>query len=83
MQSIRHYILTYSPATIGGHTPIVAQDHIESMDLDALYQQIDEAISHSAEYVGTGTADRPGPQEFPDRAIRRRDWNRRDNSSAS
>lgn len=51
MQSIRHYILTILLATIGGHTPIVAQEHIESMDLDALYQQIDEAISHSAKYV--------------------------------
>lgn len=51
MQRIIFFVFTLFLAAIGAHTPIAAQGIDDDIDLDALYEQIDEALENSPRYV--------------------------------
>ena len=51
MQRIIFFVFTLLLAAIGAHTPIAAQGIDDDIDLDALYEQIDEALENSPRYV--------------------------------
>lgn len=50
MQTIRSFILTMMLTTAAFSTPLAAQANNDDIDIDALFQQLDEAIEHSSEY---------------------------------
>lgn len=51
MQKILPFILTLLMTAAGSQTPAWGQGHDENADLDALYQQLDEAIELAPQYV--------------------------------